>query len=190
MRHEELSVNKLLLGTIGQVLAGNGLKSADTVTAVEEAGNLIHKTTLTLTAFPITVSDDAGVAQYGGAKVYDFPAGLIGILGCHVEGNLTGYASLIDNFDGDVALGTVTATTGATLTSTEANIMASNPLSQAVAEVAAVDGVSAAMAVLDGTATAIDAFLNFVIDDNVAHGAGTAYFTGTVVINWVNLGDN
>lgn len=191
MRHEELSVNKLLVGTIGQVLVGNGDKaSAATITAVAESGALIHKTTLTLAAFPIAISDDAGVAQYGGAKVYDFPEGLIGILGCSVKGALTGYASLIDTFASNVALGTVTATTGSTLTSTEADIMGSVADSAAVAEVAAVDAVSAAMAVLDGTATAKDAFLNFVIADDVAHGAGTALFTGTIIINWVHLGDN
>lgn len=191
MRHEELSVGKLLLGKIGAILLGNGSKaSAATVTAVEESGEVIHKTKLTLVNFPIAIADDAGVAQYGGAKVYDFPEGLIGILGCSVKGNLTGYASLIDNFTSNTALGTVTATTGNTLTGTEADIMASVANATAAAEIAAVDSVSAAMAVIDGTAAAKGAFLNVVIADNVAHGTGTAYFTGEILINWVNLGDN
>jgi hypothetical protein len=188
MRHEQLSVNKLTLSNIEKIVDGNGVKSADTVTAVDEAGNVIHKTTLTIEALPITVADDAGVAQYGGAKIYDFPLGLIGILGCVVDGDLTGYASLIDTFDGDVSIGTVTATTGATLAGTEADIMQSNALTQAVAEVAAVAAGSTGMTVINGLAGAKDAYLNFVVDDNVAHGAGTAHFTGKVVINWVNLG--
>ena len=161
-----------------------------------DPGGLIHQTILTCTALPIAISDDAGVAQYGGVQVYDFPVGLLMTLGAVIDGSLTGYASLIDTFDGDVALGTATATTGTTLTGTEADILQSTALTQAVGEVANCDAVSAATALtesgarwLDGTATAKDAFLNFVIDDNAAHGAGTATFTGTVTITWINLGD-
>lgn len=188
MRHEQLAINELTVGEIASVESGNGARAnGTTITAVTETGALIHKTTLTCTALAITVADDAGVAQYGGVKVYDFPTGVIAILGCEVYGNLTGYASLIDTFDGDVALGTVTATTGATLTSTEADIMASNALTTAVAEVAAVEAKSTGFALIGTRAAAADAYLNFVIDDNVAHGAGTATFTGTIVINWANL---
>lgn len=161
-----------------------------------DAAGVIHQTVLACTALPITVADDAAVAQYGGVKVYDFPAGLLMTLGAVIDGNLTGYASLIDTFDGDVALGTVTAATGATLVSTEADIMPSVALSQAVAEVANCDAVSVATVLtesgsrwLDGTGTAKDMYLNFVIDDNVAHGAGTATFTGTITLTWINLGD-
>lgn len=176
--------------------AGVGAAGHATITAREYGDGVVHKTVLTCTATPITIADDAGVAQYGGVKVYDFPAGLINTLGVVIDGALTGYASLIDTFDGDVAVGTVTATTGATLTGTEADIMPSVALTTAVAEVAVCDAVSVATALtesgarwLDGTATAIDAFLNFVIDDNAAHGAGTATFTGTITLTWINLGD-
>lgn len=176
---------------------GNGAKNGATVTARELGNEVLHKTILTCTATPIAISDDAGVAQYGGVKVYDFPAGLINIHGAVVAGALTGYASLIDTFAGGVALGTVTATTGATLTGTEANIMPEVDVAAAVGEVATIDAVSVATALtesggrwLDGTATAIDMYLNFVIDDNAAHGAGTATFTGTIEFIWSNLGDN
>ncbi len=168
------------------------------ITKVErgDPGGVTHQTVLTCTALPISMADDAGIAQYGGVKVYDFPTGLLMTLGAVVDGALTGYASLIDTFDGDVAIGTVTATTGATLVSTEADIMPSVALSQAVGEVANCDAVSVAAVLtesgarwLDGTATAKSAFLNFVVDDNAAHGAGTATFTGTITLTWINLGD-
>lgn len=165
---------------------------ASSYALVEEYGDDAsgRKTVFKLSAIPITIADDAGVAQYGGVKIYDFPPGLLSILGCTITGNLTGYASLIDTFDGDVALGTVTATTGATLTSTEADIMASQPTTTAASEVAAVTAVSSTnVSPLNGTSTAKDMYLNFVIDDNVAHGAGTATFTGTVTVWWRNLGD-
>ena len=185
----------------GQIIrnstSNNGAKNGSTVTVKEYGDDINHLTVITCTATPISISDDAGVAQYGGVKVYDFPAGFIITEGAMVTGNLTGYASLIDTFDGDIALGTATATTGATLTGTEADILQSVALSQAVGEVAAVDAVSVATALtesgarwFDGTATAKDVFLNFVIDDNAAHGAGTATFTGTIRLLWKFLGDN
>lgn len=174
-----------------------GAKNGATVTVQEYGNGIVNKTVLTCTATPISVSDDAGVAQYGGVKVYDFPEGMLCIHGAVIDGSLTGYASLIDTFDGDVALGTATATTGATLTGTEADILQSTALTQAVAEVANCDAQSIATALtesgarwLDGTATAKDMYLNFVIDDNAAHGAGTATFTGTISFLWSILGDN
>lgn len=180
-----------LLGIEGDDTAndpGRGSSPASTIVA-SEVGNdsTWRKTTLTITALTISLADDAGVAQYGGAKIYDFPLGLIQFGGAVVSGNFTGYASLIDTFDGDVAIGTETAGTGATLTGTEANIMISNPLTQAVAEVAAVSASGTSTQMIGGHATATDAYLNFVVDDNVAHGAGDASFTGTVTIFWRNL---
>jgi len=38
------------------------------VVATETGDSLIHKTVLTCTALPLSVADDAGVAQYGGSK--------------------------------------------------------------------------------------------------------------------------
>jgi hypothetical protein len=178
-------------------LASVGAKNGATITVQEFGNGIVNKTVLTCTATPISIADDAGVAQYGGVKVYDFPEGMICTYGAVIDGSLTGYASLIDTFDGDVALGTVTATTGNTLTGTEANILQSTPLTQAVGEVANCDTQSIATALtesgarwLDGTATAVDMYLNFVIDDNAAHGAGTATFTGTISFLWSVLGDN
>lgn len=182
---------------IRNATSNNGAKNGSTVTVDEYGDDINHLTVLTCTALPIAISDDAGVAQYGGVKVYDFPEGFIVTEGAMVTGDLTGYASLIDTFDGDISLGTVTATTGATLTGTEADVLQSVALATAVAEVAAVDAVSVATALtesgarwFDGTATAKDLFLNFVIDDNGAHGAGTATFTGTIRIPWKFVGDN
>jgi len=156
----------------------------------------LRKTVLTCNRTPISIGDDAAVAQDGGVQVYDFPAGLLLFLGAVIDGALTGYASLIDTFAGGVALGTVTATTGATLTGTEADIMQEVDVAAAVAEVAVCDAVTVATALtesgarhLDGTTTAKDMFLNFVIDDDGAHGAGTAFFTGTISFAWMMLGD-
>src|SRR5262245_28917889 len=58
---------------------------------------------LTCTALSISIADDAGVAQYGGVKVFDFPEGLIEVGPCIVSGTLTAVAPTIDTFAGGVA---------------------------------------------------------------------------------------
>lgn len=192
-------LDRLLVRRDVQTGSGIGAPAGTGVVANEYGDNVIHKTVLTCTGTTVTISDDAGVAQYGGVKVYDFPAGLICTLGATISGILTAgvTGTIIDNWDGDVALGTVTATTGATLTSTEANILQSNAVSAGTSDkLGVVAAKSAATALtesgarwLDGTSTAIDMFLNFVIDDNATHTAGTATFTGTITFAWINLGD-
>lgn len=188
------------LDSVPVTSSGVGAKNGATVTVVENGDGVIHKTTLTCTATPVTITDDAGVAQYGGVKVYDLPEGLICTLGAVVTGSLTAgvTGTIIDNWDGDVALGTATATTGATLTGTEADILQSVAVSAGASDkIGVVDAVSVATALTesgarwhDGTATAKDVFLNFVIDDNATHTSGTATFTGTIVLVWMNIGDN
>lgn len=190
----------LAIGSNGAITSsvGVGAKNGATV-AVQELGNgVIHHTILTCTATPVTISDDAGVAQYGGVKVYDFPLGMILTLGAVVSGILTAgvTGTIINNWDGDVALGTATATTGATLTGTEADILQSVAVSAGASDkLGVVQAKSVATALtesgarwFDGTGTAKDMFLNFVIDDDATHTAGTATFTGTIKIPWLNIG--
>ena len=181
-------------------LIGLGTASATTVTAYEHGGAVAKKTVLECNALAVTITDDAGVAQYGGAQVYDFPQGMLLIKGARVSGILTAgvTGTIIDNWDGDTALGTVTATTGSTLTGTEADIMQSTAVSAGASDkLGVVTAVSIATALtesgarwLDGSTTAKNMFLNFVIDDDATHTAGTAAFTGTVEFNWEMLGDN
>ena len=104
---------------------GVGAAAAATVVATEYGDGVLHKTVLTCTALPITIADDEGVAQYGGAKVYDLPEGLIMTMGAVIDGAVTlgATGTITDTWAGGVALGTATATTGTTLTGTEADIM-------------------------------------------------------------------
>lgn len=181
-------------------LEGVGSTPNANIVVYEYGDAAARKTVLELNQVTITISDDAGVAQYGGVQVYDFPQCMLTIKGAQINGTLTAgvTGTIIDNYDGDVALGTVTATTGATLTGTEANILPSTAISAGASDkLAPVDAVPIPTALtesgarwLDGTATAIDMFLNFVIDDDATHTAGTATFTGTIVFNWETLGDN
>jgi hypothetical protein len=195
-----LGIDRVTGQIVRNAISNNGAKNGSTVKVKEEGDDIWHRTTLTCTATSITISDDAGVAQYGGVKVYDFPAGLIVTQAAVVTGTLTAgvTGTIIDNWDGDVSLGTATATTGATLTGTEADIMPSVAVSAGASDkLGVVDAVSVATAlteaserVFDGTATAKDLFLNFVIDDDATHTAGTATFTGTIVLVWAFIADN
>lgn len=185
------------LNALDGIAANIGAKNGATVVATE---NIVgyKTTTLTCTATPITFTDDTDTAQYGGVKVYDFPLGAICILGAVVDGALTLATPFIDAWEGDVALGTATATTGATLTGTEADILPSVAIAAATAKVGTIGAVPAPTALtesgarwLDGTTTAIDMYLNFVVDDNAAHtGTLTGTFTGTVTFHWIYLGDH
>lgn len=169
---------------------------ASTVVATETGDKLWHKTTLTCTALPISLADDAGVAQYGGVQVYTFPAGLIATTGAAIVGNLTlgTTGTIIDAFTGVNALGTVVATTGATLVSTEATWLQSTANATASSKVAAISSVSiatqlteAGSRVYDGRATAAPVFLNFAIADDITHTAGTGTFTGTITFVWTKV---
>ncbi len=178
--------------------AGIGASPIGTVVAAEYGDGITHKTVLTCTALALSIADDAGVAQFGGVKIYDFPEGLLKFDGAVIDGAVTlgTTGTIINTYDGYVALGSVTATTGATLVSTEADYLTATALTQAVAKVAVCDAISIATALtesgsrwMDGTATAKDMYLNFAIADDGTHTAGTGTFTGTISLMWSILGD-
>lgn len=166
------------------------------VVATETGDNLIHKTVLTCTALPLSVADDAGVAQYGGVKVYEFPLGLINTIAARMSGNLTMGATgtFIDAFTGVNALGSVVATTGATLAAGEATWLQETANATAATKVAAISSISvatqlteSASRVFDGRTTKAPVFLNFAIADDVTHTAGTGTFTGTITFAWLKV---
>jgi hypothetical protein len=148
---------------------------------------------------PISVADDAGQAQYGGKAIYNFPEGMLCTMGAVIDGSLTMgvTGTFINEYTGNVSLGSVTASTGATLTGTEATFLQETALTTAVAKVANSDAQSIATALtesgarwVDGTATAPVMYLNFAIADDATHTAGTGTFTGVITFVWMLLGDN
>lgn len=181
------------------IVSGVGASPVNTARAYEY-GDIAKRTVIECNGLSVTISDDAAVAQYGGVKIYGFPEGMILTKGAQVAGILTAgvTGTIINNWAGDVSLGTAIATTGSTLIGTEADIMQSVSVSAGASDkLGVVDAASVATALtesgarwLDGTTTPVDMYLNFLIDDNVTHTAGTASFTGTVVFHWEHLGDN
>lgn len=143
-------------------------------------------------AFALT--DAAGVVAYTGKKIYDFPAGNILIFGATANLALTKSSAGVNaDWDGDFALGTVTASNNATLSSTEQNIIPTTATPQASAGATTAKGINAAaIAPLDGTQTAIDLYLNFLVDDadhDVTTTPCNLIVNGTVRVLWANLGD-
>ena len=200
---EAVNANVKVIKTVNLDEAQSGLGAipaalAPYITVTEQGDALLHKTILTCVDLPLSVADDAGVAQYGGVKVYTFPEGAICSLGAVIAGNLTMgvTGTFIDAFTGVVALGSVVATTGASLISTEATWLQSVAMAVAAAKVAAIGAISIAAALteagarwVDGTVTPAPVFLNVAIADDATHTAGTGKFTGTITITWLNLGD-
>jgi len=177
-----------------------GVATIASVAPTEYQIGPLHKTVLTCVATPITITDDSGVAQYGGmvTALYTFPQGAICCLGAVIDGSVTlgTTGTITATWAGGVALGTVTATTGATLTSTEATWMPEVDVAAATASVATVDAVCVATQLtqsgarwIDGHTTAAPVFFNLVVDDSATHTSGTGTFTGTVALTWINLGD-
>lgn len=181
---------------------GLGTANGTGVVATEEGTGVINRTILTCTATPITVTDEAGISQWGGAgKIYDFPEGMIWLAGAIVSGSITlgATGTFITTWAGIGSLGTVaaSATGAATLVTTAATWLQQFAISAATARVATIDGVSVATQLteagsrwVDGTATAADLYFNIKVTDDATHTSGTGTFTGTVKFIWANLGDN
>jgi hypothetical protein len=173
---------------VGAVASVTGL------TVTEEGAGPIHKTVLTFDDVAFALVDEAGVVAYKGTKVYDMPAGNILVLGATADLALTKSSAGVNaDWDGDFGVGTVTASNNSTLSSTEQNIIPTTATPQAVAGATTAKGINAAaIAPLDGTATAIDIYLNFLVDDadhDVTSTPCNLVVNGTLTIHWIQLGD-
>lgn len=173
----------------------DGAASGTGVTAETTGNGAFQKTVITFSDVDIALTDEAGVVAYGGLKVYDFPAGAILTLGAVADLDLTkSSAGVNDDWDGDFGVGTVTASNNATLATTEQNILPTTATPQASSGATTANGQSTAteLTVKDGTTTAIDAYLNFLVDDadhDVTSTACNLIVNGTLTITWINLGD-
>lgn len=176
-------------------IATVGASAQPEVTAAESGFGNFRTTVLTLTDLPITVGNTTGVS-FGNVKLYDFPEGRHNFLGVQLNDltvdltDVLNVTPIAGTHGGDVSLGT-TGTSDATLNGTDVNLMPStsiDPISAGIADGALV----AAATVLDGRTTALDLYLNMIIDDaDVADGASDVLLlSGTITVTWVNLGND
>lgn len=176
--------------------AGAGIASA-TMSVAEEGLGPFKKTVITFTNHPIALTDEAGVVAYGSQKVYDFPIGYIRILGAVLDLALTkSSAGVSDTWDGDIGVGSTAAGNNNALATTEQNIIPTTPTPQAVAGATTGDAQSTATenaAILDGHTTAVDAYVNILVDDadhDVGATPANIILNGSLTILWVSMGDN
>jgi len=162
--------------------------------ASEYGDNLMHKTVLTLTDLPITMRD---TEQGGGAKVYTFPAGRILRLGATASIAVTTTSVLADTLNTGVTcnygVGSTTQAS-ATVATTEqdfVNVAAFTASATIDVAGAVANGVGpGVLASLDGTSTAIDAFLNLAVASATDIDAdATVLVNGTITLVWCNVGD-
>lgn len=186
------AVGELKVSTLGAASSTAGVKNGATVTATEAGTGVVHQTTLTLAATPITMRD---TEQGGGVKIYDFPEGRILILGATGSIAATTTSVLADTLNASKTcnwgVGTTTQA-NATLATTEQDIVQVTAFtSSATINVAGATskGVGV-LAVFDGTTTPVDAFLNLAVAtaDDIDADASVSV-SGTINITWVNLGD-
>ena len=105
--------------------SGVGAAAGTGVTAAEYGSGPVKQTVLTLAALSITMTDHTTAGAHGSQKVYDFPEGLIEILGATTNlTTLAGAGGIGDTAALVGSLGTATVGTGdSVLTGTEADII-------------------------------------------------------------------
>lgn len=164
------------------------------VTVTEKGDGVFHQTVLALAALPITMRD---TEQGGGSKIYTFPAGRICRLGAIGSIAVTTTSVLADTLNTGVTcnwgVGSTTQAS-ATVATTEqdfVNVTAFTASATINVAGATANGVGAGvLASLDGTSTAVAAFLNLAVALNTDIDANaTVTVSGTVTITWSNLGD-
>lgn len=184
---------------VGTIVSKAGLS------CVEYGGSgIIRKTVFTLAAMSITIPD---ATAYVGQQLYDFPAGRIRILGCCSSLAFTTTSTIASTLNSGVTvsygIGTVTASS-TTLATTMMNAMPGSGetvktfTSSTTINVAGttVTGILAAVsaaqlgALIDGTATAADLYLNLAVPTGTDIDAdATVTVTGSIELTWINEGD-
>jgi hypothetical protein len=134
--------------------------AATSVTAVERGNGIIHQTVLTFAAKSIAVTD-AGSTGHASLKIYDFPEGMIRINGVLPSLAIATTAAWAPTTP-VVSLGTAAAGAGATLLTTEQNVVPSTAIT-------ITDGAST-LAAVTGSVTAI----SLLVDSSAGTASDTA----------------
>ncbi len=170
--------------------AGVGTVSGTGVSVVEGGNSGLHKTTFTLANTQVITDAGAAGAQ-GGTKIYTFPEGVITILGVSCNATtLAGAGGIADGAATVHSLGTVTAAVdNATLTSTEADIIASFAGTMTTGAGAFTKYGAINATPYDGHTTAIAVFLNSAVPDADSSASDTITFAGSCTLLWSTSGD-
>ena len=193
LRGDFLPITGRNVGAIASASAG--------VVRAEEYGNaFFHQTLLLFTDCPVVTGNTTAIS-FGSKQIYTFPTARILVHGVTAYFNKITFntvagatGDIAGGGSGDYSLGS-TATADSTLGTTDVDLLPSSAmLDPFVAGVGSSNAGTAlaASAQFDGTATALSAYLNVIIDDaDVSDGAANdnVYFTGWARIAWAWLGD-
>lgn len=174
------------------LIAGVGAKNGTGVAVTESGSAAMHRSVFTLTAASVTVTDTGGAnGAQGALKIYVFPAGAIIRNGC--SWNLTTLAGAGGIVDGAAlvgSLGTTAAAAGnATLTTTEADWIASTTGTLTSGAGTLAGSGDPVLASLDGHTTAVDLYLNLAVPDADVSASDTVAVSGTITCLWSSSGD-
>ena len=197
---EDLNPNirtKLGVRDIDNSAVGNGSVPAaiqSYVTATEKGDGVFKQTVLTLSAVPVTMRD---TEQGGGVQIYTFPAGRICRLGAIGSIAVTTTSVLADTLNAGVTcnwgVGSTTQASATVATTEQDFVNVTAFTSSATIDVAGAiaNGVGAGvLASLDGTSTAIKAFLNLAVAGATDIDANaTVTVSGTITLTYTVLGD-
>jgi len=156
------------------------------VTVTEGAG----VTVLTFTNVAVSTVDAGASGGQGSLKIYDFPEGLLDFRGGVTNITMTAASGIAATSTVITSVGTAVAAADLTLTGTEADLVPSGSATL-VASAGAIAQVSATanIATFDGTGTAKDAYLNFVVDATGSTANSTITVNGTVTLAWSLIAD-
>ena len=167
----------------------------DAVLAKDKGG--IYRLDITLRKARIPVTDAAASGSYGSLKLFDFVEGAISFLGTRQDYTAFAEGAALTGAAGDAAFvlgvgsAAVAAAADGTLTTTTQDIgtkTATITLSGGTGTGTLVDG--AKTTALNGTATAVDLYLNFSGTAATIDANSTLDVTGTISVAFAWLGDD
>lgn len=133
-----------------------------------------------------------GTNSVGSIKLYDFPEGVVSIVGVVVDDltcTVTAANGFADSDDGDFGLGTTAIATASTLsTATEVNLCPKTAFDNIGSTTN--DAHLASSAIIDGSATALDAYLNVLVDANAVTGNVSGTVSARIHLVYDVIGDN
>ena len=183
------------------LVVGAGHSGQSTIVTVEKvnSGSRIHKTILTLTNCPISVVSVTTGNGVGGTKIYDMPEGLISIQEARSHLSLSIASAKQADFtdgtpQGDLGVGTVAPANADALgtDATDDNICTSGAFTMAAYAATGISLPFDGATTNDGTQTAMDIYLNCLVDAADINDDTTTevLVSGTITLIWENLGEN
>ena len=168
----------------------------ETVTGVAVENNAaytVHRSVFTFTNYAMTVVDSGSDGGHGSELLMTFPEGHIQILSGHQA--FTAMISDATNIDTDAifdwAVGSAKVDSDANdvLAGTEQDITTKEDGTLSAGTLT-FDTLNSTLFALDGSDTAITAYLNVAVTEADMGDTDTMYCTGTVSINWFYMGDD